>query len=132
MTRTPTEHAVAFVIALASMFVMDKFVITPFIKFRVAKSDLSSTRWFLLHFVANFVGCVTGLNCLYTTFIDPYNAANSVKYPDDSAFGPSSAWPLTTAPVTAAAALEYSLTSSVMAGVTALAASPSADVVVQT
>ncbi len=43
-----------------------------------------------------------------------------------------SAWPLTTAPVTAAAALEYSLTSSVMAGVTALAASPSADVVVQT
>ena len=36
-----------------------------------------------------------GLNCLYTSFSDPYNAANAVKYPDDSAFGESSAWPLT-------------------------------------
>lgn len=93
--RTPTEHGVAFLIALAAMLVTDKLIITPFIWHRVRKSDISSTRWFLLHFVANMVGCVTGLNCLYTSFSDPYNAANAVKYPDDSAFGESSAWPLT-------------------------------------
>jgi hypothetical protein len=58
--RTPTEHGVAFLIALAAMLVTDKLIITPFIWHRVRKSDISSTRWFLLHFVANMVGCVTG------------------------------------------------------------------------
>lgn len=36
-----------------------------------------------------------GAKCLYIAFTDPMNAANAVKYPDDSAFGESSAWPLT-------------------------------------
>lgn len=57
--RTPTEHGIAFLVALFAMFVTDRVIITPFIQYRVNKKDLTSTRWFLLHWAANMLGCIT-------------------------------------------------------------------------
>ena len=70
-------------------------MISPFVEHKVRKSDISSTRWFLLHFAANMLVCVTAALPLYTAFTDPYNSANSIKYDNDGFFAASSAWPLT-------------------------------------
>lgn len=57
--------------------------------------DLSITRWFLLHSLANFFVCVTAVNSIRTVLADPVHALDAVKYSDHSVFGSASVWPLT-------------------------------------
>lgn len=57
--------------------------------------DISTTRWFLLHSVANFFVCVTAVNSIRTVLADPVHALDAVKYSDHSVFGSASVWPLT-------------------------------------
>lgn len=95
MTIDWVAHLANFSIALTTLAMIDKLVLTPLICYRVAKSDLSATRWFLLHFIANMLVVVTSAVPLYYTLADPYNAVSSAKYTNKSFFGASSSWPLT-------------------------------------
>jgi len=93
--RTYTDHAICSAGTLAILALIDRLAISPFIEHKVRKSDVSSTRWFLLHWAANMFVCLTALIPLYTAFTDPYNAASAEKYSDDGIFAAGSAWPLT-------------------------------------
>lgn len=93
--RSAVDHAVCTSGALLSLFVVDRLFIAPFVRRRVKPSDVTITRWFLVHAFANLCVVVTGLRPLWATMTDPQHAGDATVYPDDSAFGASSAWPLT-------------------------------------
>ena len=94
---TAPEHALNFLVALATLFVIDAGLISPFVKSMgsLSKSEVKATRWFFLHFVANFGVCVTAAVPLFYALSDPYNALNFEKFGDTSFFGSASVWPLT-------------------------------------
>lgn len=57
--------------------------------------DLSVTRWFLLHSLANLFVCITAVNSMRAVLSDPTHAMDGAKYKDTSLFGSASVWPLT-------------------------------------
>ena len=83
---------------LVLLAVLDRLVLSPIIRKRLgtkaARRDVSATRWFFLHALANAFVCVTAINTLLTTFSDPYNAMDSRVYSDVSMLGAASIWPL--------------------------------------
>jgi hypothetical protein len=58
------------------------------------KPKPQKSRWFALHTIANLLVCITGVNAVITCIIDPVEATNMEKYPDQSIFGKSTDFPL--------------------------------------
>ena len=65
----------------------------------VAKRTLgesSTARWFAVHAFANFIVVITSTVALFSCLSDPIHCGDPDTFPDTSAFGASSPWPILT------------------------------------
>jgi len=89
-------HLTNNLIVLVVLTFIDKALLTPALgKSGVAAKDVSTTRWFLLHSIANIAVVATALKSLRAVALDPPHAMDGSAYADTSLFGDASVWPLT-------------------------------------
>ena len=92
------EHLARNFLGLALLAAVDHLVLKPWVAARCTKAkDVSSTRWFFLHALANLFVCATALTSIYVVLTDPVHALDGRpgRHTDRSLFGDASVWPLT-------------------------------------
>jgi len=92
------EHLARNFLVLALLAAVDHLVLKPWVAARCTKAkDVSSTRWFFLHALANLFVCATALTSIYVVLTDPVHALDGRpgRHTDRSLFGDASVWPLT-------------------------------------
>ena len=93
---TIAEHLRNNAMVLVALFLVDRLLISPFVRTRVLKArQTDSARWFFLHASANLFVCLTAVGSMYAVLADPLKAMDVDSHLDVSAFGSGSIWPLT-------------------------------------
>mmetsp|Transcript_28721 Transcript_28721/g.73677 ORF Transcript_28721/g.73677 Transcript_28721/m.73677 type:complete len:294 (+) Transcript_28721:142-1023(+) len=89
-------HLTNNLVAIAILAFIDKVLLTPMLgKSGLVAKDVSTTRWFFLHSIANVGVVFTALSSLHAVALDPVHALDGSMYKDTTLFGNASVWPLT-------------------------------------
>jgi hypothetical protein len=89
-------HLINNLVVLLGLALIDRALLTPSLRKSCSTKDVSTTRWFFLHSIANVGVVLTSLASMRAVALDPIHAMDGSAYPPTtSCIGEASVWPLT-------------------------------------